>query len=163
MNLVLIGMPGCGKSTVGVVLAKAAGYAFIDTDLLIQQREGRLLQQIIDERGIAAFLQAEEAALCTVCCDHSIIATGGSAVYSERAMQHLGQNGKRIYLSLSCSSVERRLGNLASRGVAGANEHSITEIYAERLPLYQKYADVTINCEGKSIPEIVSEIQLQLD
>lgn len=159
MNLLLIGMPGCGKSTVGVVLAKALGYDFLDVDLLIQSREHRLLQQIIDQDGLPAFLKAEDEALCAVDCDHTVVASGGSAVYSEKAMLYLKQNSLVIYLKLSLPNVESRLGNLKTRGIAGAKEWGIPALYAERVPLYERYGDLVVECDGLSVLEVVEALQ----
>ena len=162
MNIVLIGMPGCGKSTVGVVLAKTTGLSFLDTDLLIQDREQLLLQQVIDAKGLSYFMKAEEEALCSVQCDNTVIATGGSAVYSEQAMRHLKSLGVVVYISLSLQEVEKRLNNLATRGVAGAADKSLAELYAERIPLYEQYADFIIPCDGISLTECMEKIRHQL-
>lgn len=153
MNIVLIGMPGSGKSTVGNILAKLIGYRFLDTDLIIQNMEGKVLQDIIDEDGLPTFHIAEEKALCAVCCDDTVIATGGSAIFSERGMRHLKQNGKVVYLKLGMNELEKRLSNLASRGVAGAKEKTIAQIFEERRPLYEKFADYTVQCDGASVAE----------
>ncbi len=158
-NIVLIGMPACGKSTIGVLLAKAMGYRFIDTDIVIQNDTGRLLQDIIDSEGLDAFCIAEERAICSVeekggC----VIATGGSAVYSRTAMLHLKEYGLIYYLSLPVPEVEKRLHNIKSRGIAMRPEDTITQVFQRRKNLYEEYADITIECLGKSIEEIVSEI-----
>jgi shikimate kinase len=153
MNLILIGMPGSGKSTIGNVLAKLIGYRFLDTDLMIQNMEGKVLQDIIDEDGLAVFMTAEEKALCATYCDETVIATGGSAIYSKRGMKHLKSMGKVVYLKLSISEIEKRLYNLSSRGVAGAKEKTLSEIFDERRPLYEEYADYTIECDGGEIVE----------
>lgn len=145
MNLVLIGMPACGKSTVGVIAAKLLGYSFIDADLVLQQREGRLLQQIIDTDGTSALLEAEQNALISIDTDDAVIATGGSAVYSPSGMEHLKQNAVIAYINVSFEDIVSRLSNLDSRGVAGAKDKSLAEIYAERVPLYERYADITLN------------------
>ncbi len=142
MNLVLIGMPACGKSTVGVIAAKMLGYSFVDADLVLQQREGRLLQEIIDSFGTPALLKAEENALISIDTDNAVIATGGSAVYSELGMTHLKKNGVAVYIKVAYDDIEARLSNLETRGVAGAENKSLADIYAERTPLYEKYADI---------------------
>lgn len=158
MNIILIGMPACGKSTVGVILAKRLGMGFIDADLVIQAQNGMLLQEIIDEKGEDAFFKAEQAALTSIQCDRCVIATGGSAVYSERGMEHLKQNGVLIYINLSIDEIERRLTNLSVRGVVGAADKSLAELYKERTPLYEKYADITIDADGLSTEDVIVAI-----
>lgn len=157
-NIILIGMPGAGKSTVGVVLAKKLGYAFLDSDLVIQSREGMLLHEIISERGVQGFWAVEEAANASINTDRTVIATGGSVIYGSRAMEHLKQIGTVVYLQLSCDAIADRLGDLNERGVTLQEGQDLPELYAERVPLYEKYADYTINCEHMSIREIVEEI-----
>lgn len=157
-NIVLIGMPGAGKSTVGVVLAKKLGYAFVDSDLVIQSREGKLLHEIIAERGNEGFWSVEETANLSIDSVRTVIATGGSAVYGSRAMEHFKQNGTVIYLKLSCDGIADRLGNLDERGVTLREGQGLAELYAERAPLYEKYADILIECENLSIREIVEQI-----
>ena len=158
MNIILIGMPACGKSTVGVILAKRLGMGFIDADLVIQAQNGMLLQEIIDEKGEDAFFKAEHAALTSIQCDRCVIATGGSAVYSERGMEHLKQNGVLVYINLSIDEIERRLTNLSVRGVVGAADKSLAELYKERTPLYEKYADITIDADGLSTEDVIVAI-----
>lgn len=162
MNIILIGMPGCGKSTVGVVLAKAAGYNFMDTDLLIQQREKMRLQQIIDTKGLPYFLKAEEDALLSVTCDYTVIATGGSAIYSPAAMEHLKAMGAVVYLQVAEPEIERRLSNLATRGVAGAKDKTMADIYNERIPLYEKYADFIVDCNDEDVSGCVDKLLARL-
>lgn len=145
-NIVLIGMPGCGKSTVGVLLAKSLGYDFLDTDLLIQRKAGKRLQEIIDTQGMQAFLAAEEEALCSVEARGTVIATGGSAVYSARGMEHLAEHGLVVWLRVDLPTLEARLGDFAARGIAGANAGDLAAIFAEREPLYARYAQITVNC-----------------
>lgn len=157
-NVILIGMPGVGKSTVGVVLAKKLGYAFVDSDLVIQSREGKLLHEIIAERGIEGFWSVEEAANLSIDSSGTVIATGGSAVYGSRAMEHFKQNGIVVYLKLSCDEIADRLGNLDERGVTLRDGQGLAELYAERTPLYEKYADISIDCENLAIREIVEQI-----
>lgn len=157
-NIVLIGMPGCGKSTVGVILAKTLGAEFVDTDLVIQRREGALLQQLISSRGLSAFLDAEEAAVRSVRCTGAVIATGGSVVYREGAMEHLGREGVFVYLSLSYEEMMARLQNIKTRGIALPPGATMADLYAERIPLYEKYAGLTIPCTGKTVEETVEEI-----
>lgn len=161
-NIILIGMPGAGKSTVGVVLAKKLGYAFLDSDLVIQSREGRLLHEIISEQGVEGFWAAEEAANLSIEADRTVIATGGSVIYGHRAMKHLKQIGTVIYLKLSCRAVADRLGDLDERGVTLRDGQGLTELYAERVPLYEKYADFTVDCEHLAIREIVEVISREV-
>ena len=157
-NIILIGMPGAGKSTVGVVLAKKLGYAFVDSDLVLQEREGRLLHEIIEERGARGFWEAEEAANLSIDAERSVIATGGSAVYGSRAMAHFRSIGTVVYLRLSCEAVADRLGDLNERGVTLREGQGLVELYEERVPLYEKYADCTVDCEHLPIREIVERI-----
>ncbi len=157
-NIILIGMPACGKSTIGVLLAKTLGRQFIDTDLLIQSREGQLLQDIIDQKGLKAFLSAEERAILELDCTGAVIATGGSVVYSPAAMAHLKSMGITIYLELPYSEIERRLTNIKTRGVAMGKDETLHELYAERAPLYQHYADKTLHCVGLEMEQIVARI-----
>ena len=157
-NIILIGMPGCGKSTVGVILAKTLGIGFVDTDLVIQQRENRLLQNIIDVDGIDYFLDCEAQAVKTVDCDNSVIATGGSVVYREDAIEHLKKNGKIVYLDVPLDEIERRLNNISTRGIAAKKNDSIDDIYNERVALYNKYADIIIKTDGESVEKTVEKI-----
>lgn len=158
MNIILIGMPGCGKSTVGVVLAKVMGMHFCDTDIVIQQREGRKLQDIIDSDGNDAFLACEKNALLSLDIDDTVISTGGSAVYSNEAMQHLKKSGKVIYIKVSEEEIERRLADFAARGVAIKDGMTVKDLYDERIPLYEKYADITVKGEGADIPAVIGKI-----
>ncbi len=157
-NIILIGMPGAGKSTVGVVLAKKLGYAFVDADLVIQSREGKLLHELIAERGVEGFWKLEEAVGESIETVRTVIATGGSAVYGEKAMAHYRQIGTVVYLSLPLQAIRERLGDLTERGVTLRDGQDLDGLYAERQPLYEKYADITVNCEGFSIREIVEKI-----
>lgn len=144
-NIILIGMPASGKSTLGVMLAKLLGYDFLDTDLLIQKKAGRHLQDILDSDGIAAFKQLEEEALLSIDCRRTVIATGGSAVYSARGMKHLSSLGKTVYLYIPYSLVKVRLKNLAERGVVMEKGSSLRELFSERESLYERYADITFD------------------
>lgn len=157
-NIILIGMPGSGKSTLGVLLAKALGRRFLDTDLLIQEREGRLLQDIIDQDGIERFLEIEEQALLSVDVEHCVIATGGSVVYSQKGMEALKQNGDVLYLSATYEEVEKRVTNITTRGIVLKHGCSLRDAFTERVPLYERYQDYTIDSTGKSIEESVAEI-----
>lgn len=148
MNIILIGMAGCGKSTLGVLLAKTLGFGFLDTDLVIQKRENRLLQEIINSDGLEYFKNAEKDALESVVTDNTVIATGGSAVYYDSAMRHLKANGKCVWLSLPFETIEKRIKNITTRGIAIAPGMTLRDVYEERLPLYKKYADLTLECSG---------------
>lgn len=152
-NIVLIGMPGSGKSTVGVLLAKAMGYDFVDIDLVIQHREGALLQELLDTRGTAAFLDAEEAAVCSVQCQDSIIAPGGSAICREKAAEHLRSLGPVVYLKTPLEELERRIRNLSSRGIAMEPGQTLADVMAFRAPLYDKYADLVVDCPMGQTPD----------
>ena len=157
-NIILIGMPGAGKSTVGVVLAKRLGYHFVDSDLVIQEHYGKLLQELIEENGTEGFWNIENEVTATMKCNRTVIATGGSAVYGEKAMKHFRRTGGVVYLKLPFEEIEERLGDLHARGVTVKQGQSLRELYEERLPLYERYAHVTVDCEGKSLREIVIEI-----
>ena len=154
-NLILTGMPACGKSTLGVVLAKTLGMKFVDTDLLIQEVENCKLQEIIDERGMHEFLRIEEKVLSEIEAENSIISTGGSAVYSDKAMKHLGSIGDVVYIKLSLDEIERRLNNIKTRGIAMKPGETLADLYNMRVPLYEKYADITIETEGMGIEESI--------
>ena len=156
MNIILIGMPASGKSTVGVILAKLLGFDFIDTDLLIQRREQQRLSGIIATRGLSSFLAAEEAACLSLQTYHSVIATGGSVVYSEAAMAHLKTMGTVAYLEVDYPVLEDRLHDIQGRGVALRPGQTLAELYAERVPLYQKYADITVEEGQGKLEETVS-------
>lgn len=157
-NLILIGMPGVGKSTVGVVLAKKLGYHFLDSDLVIQEKTGKLLYQLIDEQGEAGFLMLENDINAAIDVKKTVIATGGSAVYGHAAMEHFRTIGTIVYLQLPLADVRNRLGDLHKRGVIQKNGSTLEELFAERVPLYEKYADMTIACEGKELRQIIEEI-----
>ncbi|MGN1180594.1 MAG: shikimate kinase [Suilimivivens sp.] len=157
-NVILIGMPGAGKSTVGVVLAKKLGYSFTDSDLIIQQRTGKLLHQLIEEKGEAGFLMLENEINASLSLTHHVIATGGSAVYGKEAMEHLAKTGSVVYLKLPYEELKERLGDLHERGVVLKEGFTLCDLYEERSPLYEKYADITIDCQKKQIREIVEEI-----
>lgn len=157
-NLILTGMPGAGKSTVGVVLAKRMGYRFVDSDLVIQEQTGMLLHQIIEARGLDAFLQLENDVNASLELEQSVIATGGSVIYGAEAMEHLKQIGTVIYLRLSYEEIEARLGDLHERGVALRQGQTLADLYAQRIPYYERYADITVDCEGKMIKDITADI-----
>ena len=151
-------MPGAGKSTVGVVLAKKLGYSFVDADLVIQSQEGKLLHELIAERGVEDFWKLEEAVGKSIEGKRTVIATGGSAVYGEKAMEHYRQIGTVVYLALPLEDIRERRGDLTERGVTLRDGQDLDGLYAERQPLYEKNADVTVDCEGFSIREIVEKI-----
>jgi shikimate kinase len=161
-NIVLIGMPGVGKSTIGVLLAKETSRNFIDTDVYIQAKEKRGLQEIIDRDGLAAFCRIEERHILSLRARGWIIATGGSVVYSPLAMKHLQSHGIIVHLSLDLPTLRRRLTNMHSRGVVMAPGQTLAQLFKERQPLYRKYADVTIHCAGKTHEEIVATIKKKL-
>lgn len=161
-NIVLIGMPGAGKSTVGVVLAKRLGLIFVDSDLVIQERQGMLLHEIIEKKGLHGFLEVEEAVNASLEISGAVIATGGSVIYGEKAMEHLKRIGTVLYLKLPFETIAERLGDLNERGVALQEGQSLRSLYEERVPLYEKYADVVISCENKMLREIVVEIAKQI-
>lgn len=157
-NIILIGMPGAGKSTIGVLLAKALSRGFVDTDLVIQAAEGARLQDIIDSRGLDAFRSVEEAHVLRLDVVNTVISTGGSVPYSEKAMAHLKANGVVIYLETPLDVLEKRIANMDSRGIARAPGLSFAELYEERVPLYERYADITIVCADHGHERIVQSI-----
>ena len=157
-NIVLIGMPGAGKSTVGVVLAKRLGYRFVDSDLVIQEQTGKLLHELITAHGVDGFLKIEEQINAELNCEGAVIATGGSVIYGEEAMKHLREIGCVVYLKLSYEEIEERLGDLTARGVALKNGQTLRDLYNERCPLYEKYAHVVQECDSKQVRQIVEEL-----
>lgn len=159
-NIVLVGMPASGKSTIGVLVAKALSMAFIDTDLLIQAREGSRLQTLQEREGMEAFQALECQTISGLACERSVIATGGSAVYCDRSMRHLRFLGSVIFLDVSFGEIERRIGNLSARGVVRKPGMTLRDLYDERLPLYQKYADLRVICAQKTqqqLADVVAE------
>jgi|SRR5690554_162618 len=157
-NVVLIGMPGSGKSTLGVLLAKAAALAFIDTDLLIQSHSGQTLQSIVDGEGYEALRRIEEQVLCDLDVTGHVIATGGSAVYSDRAMRHLKQNSIIVFLDISLTTVRQRIGDFSLRGISKRPEQTLEDLFTERHGLYTRYADVVVNGEHKNQNQMCEEI-----
>lgn len=157
-NIILIGMPGAGKSTVGVLLAKTTLKSFVDTDLIIQSQYGSALSNIIEKEGTDSFLKIENDIICSHSYINSVVATGGSAVYGKEAMAHLKKDGVIVYLNLPLSEIEKRTGNIKTRGVAMKNGSTLAELFAERTPLYNKYADITVSCEGLTAEETVEKI-----
>ncbi|MCQ2501120.1 MAG: shikimate kinase [Lachnospiraceae bacterium] len=162
-NITLIGMPGAGKSTVGIVLAKILGMEFLDSDLLIQRREKKLLWQIIEEQGLDGFNRVEEEVNASIEAEHTIIATGGSAVYSEKAMRHLKEIGMVVYLKVSCEELKKRLGDLKNRGVSMKEGQTLEDLYEERRPLYEKYADITVDLEKTDIRQAAEMIAVRAE
>ncbi|MBQ9984399.1 MAG: shikimate kinase [Lachnospiraceae bacterium] len=161
-NIILIGMPSCGKSTIGVVLAKALGYRFVDSDLVIQEQTGKLLSEIIEEQGLEAFNQIENEINASLCYEKAVIATGGSAIYGKEAMLHLKSIGTVIYIELPFSELQERIGDLNARGVSIKDGQSFAELYEERKPLYEQYADITVYTEGMTIREVVHLLKEKL-
>lgn len=157
-NIALIGMAGCGKSTVGVLLAKALGMPFIDIDLIIQEQEGKLLQDIINHSGIKKFLDIEEKAILSLDIQNTVIATGGSVAYSNAGMIHLKRNGIMVYLKLDFEEIRRRIDNITTRGIVIEKGRTLLDTYKERIPLYEKYADITLDCNCKSVEESLEEL-----
>jgi len=157
-SIILIGMPGAGKSTVGVILAKALGLRFIDTDILIQERTGRVLQDILDRDGYQEFTKYEEETILSLHPHHAVIATGGSVVRSDAAMAHLKSLGVVVYLRISFHEMEKRLSNITTRGIVLLPGQSLRDMYNERAPLYEKYADITIECTDEDFESVVARV-----
>lgn len=157
-NIILIGMPAVGKSTIGVLLAKTLVLSFTDTDLLIQEKYKKSLCDIINDNGTKAFLNIEEDVILENDFKDSVIATGGSAVYSEKAMKKLKENGKVIYLDLSLDEIKKRIGDIKSRGVVLTNGTTLEDIFNDRKALYEKYADIKIDCNNLTAEECVGKI-----
>lgn len=157
-NIVLIGMPGVGKSTIGVILAKIIGYKFVDADLLIQEREGKLLKDIIAEKGIDGFIQIENDVNQSIDSHRTIIATGGSVVYGQEAMKHLSEIGKVVYLKLDLENLKKRLGDIKGRGVVLRENQTLDDLFDERTPLYKKYADIEIDEAGLTVEMTVDQL-----
>jgi len=157
-NIILIGVPGAGKSTVGVILAKTLGLHFTDTDIVMQEHAGRLLQDIIDTEGLDAFKKLEEETILSLDCQNTVIATGGSVVFSEKAMEHLKSGGVVIYLKISLEVMVRRLKNITTRGIVLVPGQSLPGMYHERIPLYEKYTDRTVDCSGDDFEKSVEKV-----
>lgn len=157
-NIILIGMPGAGKSTVGVILAKTLGYEFIDTDLIIQKRERSLLQALINKQGMETFLDLESAAVQSVQGEQMVIATGGSVIYKEEAMKHLKSLGTLIFLDVPYKEIERRIHNITTRGIAIKGGATLKDMFDERYPYYIKYKDFSVEYVSKSLEKVVEEI-----
>lgn len=158
-NLILIGMPSAGKSTAGVLLAKKIGYGFVDCDLMIQGEEKALLSDLIDMNGPEGYLELENRVCSGIYVSRCVVATGGSVCYCEEAMEHLRSLGTIIYLDISAEEAERRLSNLKKRGVVmRSGIHTVKELHRERVPLYEKYADIVVDCNGLTIDETVETL-----
>lgn len=162
-NIVLIGMPGVGKSTVGVILAKMIGYQFTDADLLIQKQEGKLLHEIIGEKGTEGFIEIEERVNASIEASHTIIATGGSVVYGKKAMEHLSHIGTVVYLKVPYDTLEKRLEDIKGRGVVLKEGQTLRTLYDERTPLYEKYADIEISEDGLNVEQTVEKLLERLN
>ncbi|TWT99772.1 Shikimate kinase 1 [Botrimarina colliarenosi] len=162
-NVVLIGMPGSGKSTVGVLLAKHLSRGFVDTDLIIQTNHGKTLQQIVDGAGHAALLDAEEAAVRSLDVENHVVATGGSVVYSAAGMAHLKAIGVLVYLATDLATLEARVGDYTMRGLAKRPEQTLADLFAERQALYEQYADVTVETAGLSHDAVCARVEAALD
>ena len=158
MNIAIDGPAGAGKSTIGVVLAKVLGYQFLDSDLLIQKQEKRRLSEIIEEEGYKGFKDVENRVNASIEAENTVIATGGSVVYCEEAMEHLKSIGTVVYLKLSLNALSKRLGNLKGRGVLLREGQNLTDLYEERTPLYEKYADITVNEYGLNVEQTIDKI-----
>ena len=161
-NIVLIGMPGVGKSTLGVVLAKQLGFEFVDADLLIQKRENRLLKEIIAEDGVDGFLQIENDVNAHIDSTKTVIATGGSVIYGKEAMEHLKEIGTVVYLKLDYETLDSRLGSLKGRGVVLKDGQDLKSLYDERIPLYEKYADIIVDEAGLDLEATLEAVTEKL-
>ena len=162
-NIVLIGMPGCGKSTLGVVLAKSTNRNFVDVDLLIQQKAGKKLHKIIEDEGLKYFSDLENSVGASVEAENSVIATGGSIIFGEDAMAHLKKIGTVVYLRLPLEVIKKRIRNFATRGIAMKPGETLDDVFAQRSPLYEKYADMTIDCENVTFEENLEKLIQALD
>lgn len=157
-NIILIGMPGVGKSTIGVILAKVLGYSFMDADLLIQEQEGKLLREIIEEKGTDGFIEVENRVNASIRADRAIIATGGSVVYGKEAMEHLKEIGRVVYLKVSYAILEKRLADIKGRGVVLKEGQTLETLFEERSKLYEQYADIEVSEEGLDVEQTVEKL-----
>lgn len=161
-NIALIGMPGAGKSTIGVLLAKTLGMNFVDTDILIQREYGRLLQDIINQEGIQKFLSVEEECISNMKFENAVIATGGSVVYSEKAMGIIKSNGITVYLKVPLNEIMKRIQNIKTRGIVLRKGQTVQDIYLERAPLYEQYANIIVDEEGRDVEQVIEIIIRQI-
>lgn len=162
-NIVLIGMPGVGKSTIGVILAKIMGYRFVDADIVIQEQEGRLLKDIIEQEGVEGFIKIEDRVNRNLNVSKSVIATGGSAVYGRKAMENYQKTSTVVYLKLDYDTLNERLSDIKGRGVVLKSGQTLKDIYEERILLYEKYADITIEETGLDVEKTVEKLLSKLD
>ena len=162
-SIILIGMPGCGKSTLGVILAKELGFGFVDTDITIQNMTGELLQETLEREGVKGLLDKEEEAILSLDMSMcNVISTGGSAVLREKSMEHLKSNGICVYIKLSCEEIESRINNRDTRGIAAEKGATLRDIYNYRTPFYERYADVVVDCSGADVTANVGKIRKAL-
>lgn len=162
-NITLIGMPASGKSTIGVLLAKRLGYSFVDVDIVIQEKEKRLLKEIIAQEGTEGFMAVENRINAELDVEHSVIAPGGSVIYGKEAMEHLKEISTVVYLKLNYEDLKERLGNLVDRGVVLKDGMTLLDLYEERVPYYEKYADITVDETGRSAGETVDELRTMME
>lgn len=162
-NIVLIGMPGAGKSTIGVILAKVMGFQFIDTDLVIQEKENRLLKDIIKEEGLEGFIEIEDRINQSINTIKSVISPGGSVIYGEKAMEHFREIGIVVYIKLSFETVQQRLGNIKKRGVVLKVGQDLKDLYNERCPLYERYAHITVDAENMDVEAAMESIKNEVE
>lgn len=162
-NIVLIGMPAAGKSTVGVLLAKRLGYSFIDVDIVIQEQENKLLKEIIESDGLDGFMEVENRVNAGIVAERAVIAPGGSVIYGKEAMEHLKAIGTVVYLKISYEELLSRLGDVVDRGVVLKEGMTLLDLYEERIRYFEKYADVTIDEEGKTMGMVVDELRARME
>ncbi len=162
-NIILIGMPGAGKSTVGVILAKRIGFDFIDTDLIIQAREKCRLQQTIDKYGLEYFKHAEEQALLALNVERSVIATGGSVVYCPEGLNALSKNSYRIYLDVGLEELEKRIADMGQRGLAMTEDQNFADLYSERTPLYEEACEIKIACDNLNAEQVAAAVEQAIE
>ena len=161
-NIILIGMPAVGKSTIGVLLAERIGFSYLDTDIYLQVNEGRKLHEIIATEGMDGFCDIEEKNILSLDCRSHVIATGGSVVYRDAAMKQLQSMGTLVHLDIPSDQLQKRIGNIEQRGVVHSGRQTLADLYAERHPLYRKYEDIFIDCSGKHPEAVVEEITSQI-